>query len=140
MSQENVEVFRLAIDAFNRCDFDAALALCDPEVEWVGDPRVSGVQTRQGHPEVRQYLETIPRYWEELRLEPERFIDRGDQLLVLARMVARTRRGGPEIDRQFDQVITMRDGKIVRGRWFLTRDEALEAAGLPVSGSRPSPP
>jgi ketosteroid isomerase-like protein len=101
---------------------------------------VSGVRTRHGHPEVRQYLETIPRYWEELRLEPERFIDRGDQLLVLARMVARTRRGGPEIDRQFDQVITMRDGKIVRGRWFLTRDEALEAAGLPVSGSRPSPP
>jgi ketosteroid isomerase-like protein len=130
MSQENVEVFRRAIDAFNRSDFEAALALCDPEVEWVGDPRVSGVRTRRGHAEVKRYLESVPKYWEELRLEPERFVDRGNQLLVLARMVARTRRGGPEIDRQFDQVISLHDGKIIRGRWFLTRDEALEAAGL----------
>jgi ketosteroid isomerase-like protein len=130
MSEKNVEIFRRAIDAFNRGDFEAALALCHSEVEWVGDPRVSGVRTRRGHAEVKRYLETVPRYWEELRLEPERFVDRGDQVLVLARMTARTRRGGPEIERQFDQVITLRDGKITRGRWFLTREEALEAAGL----------
>jgi ketosteroid isomerase-like protein len=79
---------------------------------------------------VKRYLESIPRYWEELRLEPEQFVDCGDQLLVLARMTARTRRGGPEIERPFDQVITLRDGKIIRGRWFLTRAEALEAARL----------
>ena len=136
MSQENVEIFRRAIEAFNRSDFDAALALCHPEVEWVGDPRVSGVRRRRGHAEVKQYLETVPRYWEELRLEPERFVDRGDQLLVLARMTARTQRGGPEIERPFDQLITLRAGKIISGRWFLTREEALEAAGLGPRGTR----
>jgi hypothetical protein len=33
MSQENVELFCKAIDAFNRRDRDAWLALCDPEYE-----------------------------------------------------------------------------------------------------------
>jgi ketosteroid isomerase-like protein len=130
MLDENIEVFREAIDAFNRRDFEAALALCHPRVEWIGDPRVSGAGRRQGHAEVKRYLESIPRYWEELRLEPERFVECGDKLLVLARMTARTRRGGPEIDRAFDQVIRFRNGKIIRGHWFLTREEALQAAGL----------
>jgi ketosteroid isomerase-like protein len=140
MSGMNIEIFGRAIDAFNRGDYEGALALCHSEVEWVGDPRVSGARTRRGHAEVKHYLESIPRYWEELCLEPERFVDRGDQLLVLARMTARTRRGGLRVERQFDQVITLRDGKIVRGRWFLTREEALEAAGLRADAPSVSAP
>ena len=31
-------------------------------------------------------------------------------------------------------VVTMRDGKMVSGREYSTREEALRAAGLPVSG------
>jgi ketosteroid isomerase-like protein len=130
MSEENVDIFRRAIDAFNRSDFEAALALCHPEVEWIGDPRISGARMRHGHADVKRYLESIPRYWEELCLEPEQFVDCGDRVLVLARMTARTRRGGPEINRCFDQVIRFRDGKIFRGHWYLTRAEALTAAGL----------
>jgi ketosteroid isomerase-like protein len=34
MSQENVEIVRANIDAFNRGDYEAALAVLDQDVEW----------------------------------------------------------------------------------------------------------
>ena len=34
MSQENVEIVRANIDAFNRGDYDEALAVLDQDVEW----------------------------------------------------------------------------------------------------------
>jgi hypothetical protein len=61
---------------------------------------------------------------------PERFVDRNDDVFVFGRMIARNRRGGPEIERTLDQVVTLRNGKLVRGRVFSSREEALEAAGL----------
>jgi ketosteroid isomerase-like protein len=130
MSEENVEVVRAAYACLNRGDLDAVLELMHPECEWVEDPRVPGARTRRGLGEIRPYVESMPRFWEGLRVEPERFVDRGDEVFALARLTAYTRRGGPEIDRTFDQMITLRDGKMVRGRWFSTRKDALEAAGL----------
>jgi hypothetical protein len=34
MSEENVEIVRAQIDAYNRGDYDAALGALDEEVEW----------------------------------------------------------------------------------------------------------
>jgi ketosteroid isomerase-like protein len=45
-------------------------------------------------------------------------------------MTARTRRGGPEIERPLDLIVTLREEKIIRVRVFSDRAEALEAAGL----------
>jgi ketosteroid isomerase-like protein len=72
----------------------------------------------------------MPRHWEELRFEPERFVDYGDEVLALARVTTHPRRGGPEIDRPFDAIFTVRDGMIVRARLFSSRHDALDAAGL----------
>jgi uncharacterized protein len=131
MSQENVEIVRRSLDAFNRGDVEAALADLHPEVEGIGDPRVPGGQkTRRGDTEVKRYFESLSRHWESLRIVPERLVDLGDDVLVLGRMTARSRRGGPEIERALDQMVTLRDGKIIRNRMFSSRDQALEAAGL----------
>jgi ketosteroid isomerase-like protein len=130
MSKENVEVVKATFARSSRGDFDGLLALFHPGVEWVEDPHVPGAITHRGHAEVKRYFESMPRYGEELRFEPERFVDYGDEVLALARVTTRARRGGPEIDRAFDAIFTVRDGKIVRGRLFSTRHDALEAAGL----------
>jgi ketosteroid isomerase-like protein len=130
MSQENVEVVKAALVHASRGDFDGLLALFPPEVEWVEDPHLPGAITRRGHAEVKRYFESMPRHGEEMRVEPERFVDYDDEILALARVTTRARRGGPEIDRPFDAIFTVRDGKIVRGRSFSTRHDALEAAGL----------
>jgi uncharacterized protein len=130
MSRENVEIVKAAFARSSRGDFDGLLALFHPRVEWVHDPLVAGAVTRRGHAEVKRYFESVPREWEELRVELERFVDYGDDVLALTRVTTRARRGGPEIDRPFDAIFTVRDGKIVRGRSFSTRHDALEAAGL----------
>jgi ketosteroid isomerase-like protein len=130
MSQENVEVVKAAFARGSRGDFDGLLALVDPRVEWIEDARLPDAITRRGNAEVKRYFERMPRDWEELRVELERFVDYGDEVLALARVTTRARRGGPEIARPFDAIFTVRDGKIVRGRSFSTRHEALEAAGL----------
>jgi ketosteroid isomerase-like protein len=102
----------------------------DPVDTWVEDPHVPGAITHRGHAEVKRYFESMPRYGEELRFEPERFVDYGDEVLALARVTTRARRGGPEIDRAFDAIFTVRDGKIVRLQEYYDHAEALEAAGL----------
>ena len=130
MSEDNVEVVKAAFAHGSRGDFDGLLALVDPRVEWIEDPGSPGAIARRGHAEVKRYFERMPRYWEKLRVELERFVDYGDEVLVLARVTTRARWGGPEIGRPFDAIFTVRDGKIVRGRSFSTRHEALDAAGL----------
>jgi ketosteroid isomerase-like protein len=131
MSEENVEVVRRALEAFNRGDLQAALAYLHPDGEVADDPRVpGGGTTHRGNTEVERYLKSLSRYWESVRYVPERFVDRGDDVLVLTRMTTHTRRGGPEIERQLDLMVTLRERRIFRVRTFSSRKEALEAAGL----------
>jgi ketosteroid isomerase-like protein len=131
MSQENVEIVRRSIDAFNRGDLETAISYLHPEGEVADDPRVPGGGiTHRGNTEVERYFKSLSRYWESVRYAPERFVDRGDDVLVLTRMTTHTRRGGPEIERPLDLMVTLREGRIFRVRTFSSRKEALEAAGL----------
>ena len=56
MSQENVEVVKAAFAHGSRGDFDGLLALVDPRVEWIEDPRLPGAIARRGHAEVKRYF------------------------------------------------------------------------------------
>jgi ketosteroid isomerase-like protein len=80
---------------------------------------------------VKRFHDVAARYWEEgWRLEPEQFVDRGDEVLLLARLYVRSLRGGPEIGHSFGVLHTVRDGKIVRVRWFSGPQGAFDAMGL----------
>jgi ketosteroid isomerase-like protein len=50
--------------------------------------------------------------------------------LAVVRLTGRGVASGVEIDQRFFQVYAVRNGKIIRMVEFVTRDEALEAAGL----------
>ena len=67
--------------------------------------------------------------WEELFLDVEEIIDRGEQVIVLFRFRAKGRDG---IQVQRPQAIcdTVRDGQVVRAENFAGWDQALEAVGL----------
>ncbi len=130
MSEENVEIVRRVIDAFNHGDLKGFLADVHPDVESLDDPQVPGGKTLRGRAEVERFFRSLNRYWESVRLTPERFVDLGEDVLVLAHMVARSARGGPEIERPLDQIVTLRAEKVIRSRILSSRKEALEAAGL----------
>jgi uncharacterized protein len=130
MSQENVELVRLGYEAFNRGDLDGLLDLCAPDVEWQ-DPVAIDTSAVTGKDAVRAFFETVMEPWEELRREPEEIIDLGeDRVLVLFHTAARGKESGIEVDARAGDLLTIRDGLLLRWMAYPDRAAALEAVGL----------
>ena len=130
MSQENIELARETYAAFNRRDLESVLKVCDPEVEVHDPPQMPDSSIHRGHEAVmRDWQETFDAF-DEFSVEVEEYRDLGDTLLVFLRYRGRGQGSGVPVEAQIAHVLTVREGKLVRMRQFLDRDEALEAAGL----------
>jgi ketosteroid isomerase-like protein len=68
--------------------------------------------------------------WDSYYIEAERFIDLGEEVVSLTRVRARTTRDAVAVEHRPGAVWSLRDRKIVRVRFYLHREEALEAVGL----------
>ena len=132
MSEENVDKARDFIEAYNRRDFDAAVESFDPAVEWILPERQSS-DSCQGPGAIRRFWEGLDETFEELRLVPQEFVDAGEKVATRLRHYGRGRRSGIAIDEElYHQVVTFRDGRMVRIEYFGEWSEALQAAGLPA--------
>ena len=130
MSQENVEKARAFIDAYNRRDFEAAVADFDPEIDWVLPERQSSDSCR-GIDEVIRFFEDIDENMDELRLEPQEFVYGGDRVATRLRYFGRGKGSGVEVETEmYHQVATFDDGRIVRMEYFGSWPEALAAVEL----------
>ena len=135
MSEENVDKARDFIAAYNRRDFDAAVEWFDPEIDWVLPARQSSDSCR-GPDEIKRFWEGLDETFEELRLDPQEFIDAGDHVATRLRHHGRGKLSGAEIDEEmYHQVATFRAGRMVRIEYFGEWSEALAAAGLPEDDS-----
>jgi ketosteroid isomerase-like protein len=129
MSQENVEVVRAAIDAFNRGDWEAAFKDAAPGLE-IDMSRAAGpLHGVFRLDQWRRQLAGFAENWESLRIEPHDFIEAGERVVVPWTMRGRGR-DGIEVDASPTFVWTIRDGAVRRLSMYQERDEALEAAGL----------
>ena len=80
---------------------------------------------------MRRYFEEFLEIFEDVAVEAEEIIDGGeDRVIVVLRMTARARLSGVETELRFATLFMLRDGRIVRGREYATKEEALEAARL----------
>jgi ketosteroid isomerase-like protein len=130
MSEENVELTLLAIDAWNRRDAEAAAALMDPEGVWYPALEVlTGEGTYRGPAGVREGFENLAEFSEESYVEFPEVHDLGDQVLGLGHGWFRFA-SGVELDQENAALFTWRDGKCVEVRQWFSHAEALEAAGL----------
>jgi ketosteroid isomerase-like protein len=130
MSRENVDKARDFIAAYNRRDFDAAVECFDPEIEWVLPERQSSDSCR-GPEEVKRFWEGLDETFEELRLDPQEFVDAGHRVATRLRFYGRGRGSGVEVEEEmYHQVVTFRAGTMVRIEYFGEWSEALEAVGL----------
>ena len=134
MSEENVEIVRAQIDAYNRGDYDAALAFLDEEVEWhvpevaALDAPASGIV--QGRARVAEQFARWLEAWETHAFQVTDALSQGDDVFIAGLQVGRGRHSGLDIRLPTFHVFTVRDQKIVAMRAFPERAEALEAAGL----------
>ena len=129
MSQENVEIVRAALDAFNRGDVDAAFNDADPDFEFdltraVGMDR--GVYNLE---EFRDLLADFTGTWESFTLGADELIDAGEDVVMPFTNVLRGR-DGVEVQARGVWVWTIRDGSILRACLYQQLQAALGAAGL----------
>ena len=130
MSQENVDLVRRAYEAFLGGDFAATLAKWHPDVEIDGRNLPDG-RVYRGHDGILEHVTSWANMWEDWRVELDRFIDAGDdRVVVLTHERGRNKATGMELDALHAELYTVRDGQIVRWQGFSVRAEALEAAGL----------
>ncbi len=131
MSQENVEVVRRNLEAFQHRRFGSSVELWDAEGEWI--PAMAGAvddSVYRGHAALGRYFEELFASFSEVRLDDVEFRDLGDRVLALYRLSVRGRDSGVAIDQLGGTVYELRGGKILRGRSYLSHGEALRAVGL----------
>ena len=130
MSQENVEVVKAAFAAWNRGDLSAWLETFHPKAEWHMSGAFPGFEMAYyGHDGLRSFWQQFRAGWEEIVVDVEEIIDRGEQVIVLFRFRAKGR-DGIQVQRLQAICDTMRDGRAVRAENFASWDQALEAVGL----------
>ena len=128
MSQENVETFTRAIDAYNRRDVEAMVEVVDPEVEW--RPAWGEAAVYRGHQGVRELFRELDDVLDEIALEYSEIRDLGDRVVGIGRVRMRGRGSGAQTESPIATVSEIRNGKAISVRSYLDPTEALEAAGL----------
>lgn len=128
MSQENVEVIRSLYEGWLRGEM--GLDKCDPDIAMFESTTLPGAASAVGIEAVRRYMESFTKYWAEIRFEPEEYIDAGDKVVVVARLVGRGKTSGVTVERTWAYVWTVRGSKALRMDGYENRQDALEAAGL----------
>jgi ketosteroid isomerase-like protein len=104
------------------------MELCHPEIEWIAPEDGATHRGREG---VRQRLEQWLESFDDYKWEVQRLIDcGGGEVLVEATEVGRGAKSGVEIRTTEYELLTIRDGMIVRIREFYDEAAAPEAAGL----------
>jgi ketosteroid isomerase-like protein len=101
-------------EAINRRDVEAAVAVCDPEIEFLSVLAVSGKAYR-GHGGMRQYFEDIASAWEEWRVEVHRVVPRADgRVLIEMTMHMRGKESGAPLSERTAHIWTLRGSKLLR--------------------------
>jgi ketosteroid isomerase-like protein len=131
MGEKSIELVRRAFEAFAERDVEAVLPIVGPDVEFFPPTAsIAGHETPyRGHEGLRRYFEDVARIWEVLEVVPHEFIEVGDQVVALGRVYGRGL-DGLLVDSPTGWIWRVEGGKIVAGRVYTSRQEALDAAGL----------
>jgi ketosteroid isomerase-like protein len=137
MSQEEAEMIRAAINAWNRGDWDEALK--DAAPDFVLDNSMNMGEWRgvhQGPDQVKRAWQMFTEAWQSVRIEIGEFINAGDGVLVTRQKAYFVGRDGIELPGPIRSgwLWKSRAGKLIYVATYNDLDEALEAAELSESG------
>lgn len=140
MSEENVATVRLIYESVS---IDLLEAFADAprlrsafehyfadDLEWVMPPLNGGAA--ESHWGVDGAIAAMTDHlapWAEYRNLPERYVEAGDRVVVLAHEHGLLRSGG-ELELEIGGVWTFRAGKISRVEYFASHEQALHSAGV----------
>ena len=132
-----MESLRDAYGAFNERGVEAILERLAPRVR---GPRPRELpdrdSTRYGTEGIKQLFDSYMEAFDALRLEPQEFIEAGDQVVVSLHQRVRGKGSGAEVVGHIAHVWKMRGGAPFRLRIFRDTDSALEALRGPKGPCR----
>jgi ketosteroid isomerase-like protein len=132
VSEANVEIVRAAFAALAHGGVDAAAEFFHPEVNWramEGAP--DDVGEMDGIEAARRYIQDWYDMFDDFTSEIEEVLDiGGDEVVAVIHNRGRAKRSGVPTELRYVALYTIRDGKAVRIREYVTKTEALKAAGL----------
>jgi ketosteroid isomerase-like protein len=141
VSEQNVELHRRTVEAFNTRDIEAMIACFDRDIEY--HPvlsAVGGVTAYHGHDGLRNWFGQLDDAWEELQIEPEAYFDLGEQTLLFYVLRGRGRHSGAEVAMQGSHVCRWRDGLGVYSKQYSQREDALSDLGISEDALKPIAP
>jgi ketosteroid isomerase-like protein len=131
MSQDDrTEMVRRLAEAITRRDPDAAVEVCDPDVEFHSVLEISG-RAYYGHDGIRQYLDDVSSAWGEWTMEVHRVAPVPDGRVVISMtMHMRGRESGAALSQPMGHVWTLRNGRLWRNQPFRDPEQAFREVGL----------
>ena len=134
-----MERLRTAYEEFNRGGgVEAILERLAPEFHVRDRESSPDRQTRYGKEGIKQLFDSYMEAFDALQLEPEEFIEAGDQIIVSLNQRIRGKGSGAEVEGRIVHVWTMLEGEVARLRIFGDKESALEA--LRQEGTLPDTP
>jgi ketosteroid isomerase-like protein len=131
MSRENVEIVKRAVDAFNAHELDRYLSFLAPEFEYVDHMGAVAEVQGSGIDAIRRQVEGWFDAFPDFRASVDEFIDAGDRVVSVTTWQGTGAGSGLPYYQEAAEVLTVRDGKIIRAELgFVDRAAALEATGL----------
>jgi ketosteroid isomerase-like protein len=129
MAPEDEEAVLRFADAVTNADPEAAVAVSDPEIEFLSVLAVSG-RAYHGHDGIRQYFEDVASAWAEWRVEVHRIAAAPDgRVVIVMTMHFRGKESGAALSDSTAHVWTFRDGKLLRNQPYRDHEQALRAVG-----------
>jgi ketosteroid isomerase-like protein len=129
MSEANVEIVRGLVPVKDRRPEEFVPHL-HPEVEIIPAANFPDSEVFRGHAGFERWKTRWPSTFERHEIEPTRFWDAGDQVVVELHERVLVAGSSTFIERRFAHIWTFREGTVVSIQIFNDPAEALEAAGL----------
>ena len=131
MSEENVELARQYFEAFNAQGQRGTEHFRHPDMEMIDPPNFPDAGRHVGEAAIGERVESFVEIGWDAQFRVEEYLDAGEEVVVVWRALGRSvHGGGVPLDVTMVHVLLFEDGKIRRIRQYLSRAEALEAAGL----------
>ena len=129
MASSSADVVRSYFRTFGSGGVDAAAEFWHPEIEWRAiDGAADDVGVIRGRDALRRYYQDWIDTLAELRAEVEEILcETDDRVAAVIRNSGRGRASGVPTKGRYYIACVVRDGLIVTGREYATREEALEA-------------
>jgi ketosteroid isomerase-like protein len=129
MRTADEEPVRRFAEAINRGDLDAALEVCDPEIEFLSVLGITG-HAYIGHEGIRQYFEDVASAWDQWRIDVHGITaGPGDRVAIEMTMHVRGLGSGAALSEFAGHVWTVRDGRLLRNELHREPGRAPAAVG-----------